>query len=35
MMRYGVGRGYRPGEVYEALKTVMQLMRKEDEELEE
>lgn len=31
MMRYGVGRGYSPSEVYEALQAVMQTLREEEE----
>jgi hypothetical protein len=33
-MRYGVGRGYQPSEVYEALQEVLQAMREEEEESE-
>ena len=35
MMRYGVGRGYQPSEVYEALQEVLQTMREEEENEEE
>ena len=35
MMRYGVGRGYQPSEVYEALQKVLQTMREEEENEEE
>lgn len=31
MMRYGVGRGYSPSEVYEVLQAVMQTLREEEE----
>ena len=34
MMRYGVGRGYPPSEVYEALQEVLQRMREEEEDNE-
>ena len=34
MMRYGVGRGYQPSEVYEALQEVLQAMPEEEEESE-
>ena len=34
MMRYGVGRGYPPSEVYEALQEVLQKMREEEEDNE-
>lgn len=33
MMRYGVGRGYSPSDVYEALQEVLQAMREESEEV--
>ena len=35
MMRYGVGRGYPPSDVYEALQEVLEAMREEEESDEE
>ncbi len=35
MMRYGVGRGYQASEVYEALQTVLQKLREEENDDEE